>query len=272
MTDAAKSATTSAHGEGDITTELRGHIFLIGLNRPEKYNGLTPYMFDKLADAYEQMDSNPDVHVGILFAHGAHFTAGLDLPKFTARMADGGHEHDENRVDIYGLRGKQRTKPLITAVKGITYTAGLEMALASDMIIAARGTRFSQLEPKRAIMATGGATFRFVERGGWGNAMRWLLTGDEFSAEEAHRIGIVQEIVADGEELNRALEIAARIAACAPLAVQATIASARTFARRGQDACIADFVATQKRMAQSEDFKEGVQSFIERRTAQFTGK
>jgi enoyl-CoA hydratase len=259
--------------DGDITTEQRGHIWLIGLNRPAKYNGMTPHMFAMLTDAYEELERNPELRVGVLFGHGDHFTAGLDLPKFTSAMAKGGDLLSaQGRMDVFGLRAPWRTKPLITAVKGITFTAGIEMALAGDIIIAAKDARFSQLETKRSLMPTGGATFRFVERGGWGNAMRWLLTGDEFSAEEAYRIGLVQQLVEPGQELIKALEIAEAIAQRAPLAVQATLANARLYAQSGEAAAIAEFTPTQQRLSKTKDFAEGVQSFIERRAAKFTGE
>ena len=132
--------------------------------------------------------------------------------------------------------------------------------------------RFSQLEPKRGIHATGGATIRFVERGGWGNAMYHLLTSDEFDAEEAKRIGLVQEIVPLGQQLERAIEIAEVIATGAPLAVQATKASSRRFVEEGFEAAVAALKPTQKALFETEDVDEGVQSFKERRAAQFKGR
>ena len=120
-------------------------------------------------------------------------------------------------------------------------------------------------------MATGGATLRFVERGGWGNAMYHLLTSDEFDAAEAKRIGLVQEVVPAGTQLERAIEIATQIAACAPLAVQETKASARRYVEQGFDAAVQALGPTQKMLLASKDAKEGVQSFAERRAAKFTG-
>jgi enoyl-CoA hydratase len=259
--------------DGDITTEQRGHLWLIGLNRPEKFNGLTPLMFNLLIEAYEELERNPELRVGILFGHGDHLTAGLDLPKFTAAMAGGADPlRLQGRIDPFNLHPPFRTKPILTAAKGISYTAGLEMALGGDIVIAAQGTRFRMIETRRSLMPTGGATFRFIERGGWGNAMRWLLTGDEFSAEEAYRIGLVQEIVQPGAELETALSIAERIATAAPLAVQATLANAQLYAKQGEAAAIAEFAPTQQRLSATADFQEGIQSFIERREAKFTGR
>jgi enoyl-CoA hydratase len=219
-----------------------------------------------------QLEADESLRVGVLFGHGPHFTAGLDLPKWAGSFAKGDDFTSPAGVDPYNRQPPWRTKPVIAAVQGITFTAGLEMALGADIIIAASDCRFAMMEPKRGLMPTGGATFRFVERGGWGNAMRWLLTGDEFDADEAKRIGIVQEIVAPGAQLERAIALAEIIAARAPLAVQATKANALTYALHGQAACVADFTPTQQRLSASADFKEGVQSFIEKRAAVFVGR
>ena len=258
--------------EGSISVEQRGHILLIGLNRPEKYNGYTPTMAKELIEAFMRLDESDELFVGVLFGHGEHFTAGLDLPKWTGRMqhASSAKESSEERVDPLAL-GRACRKPIITAVQGITFTFGIELALAGDIVIAADNCRFSQLEPARGIHATGGATIRFVQRGGWGNAMYHLLTSDEFDAPEAYRIGFVQEVVPVGKQLERALEIAAVIAAQAPLAVQATKASSRRFVEEGFAAAVRELGPTQQRLMASEDANEGVQSFIERRTAVFKG-
>ena len=259
-----------AEDEGGISVEVRNHILLIGFNRPQKYNGYTPTMARELVAAFNRLEEDDELRCGVVFGHGDHFTAGLDLPKWTGRMESGGGG-DPDAVDPMAL-GRACRKPIITACHGITFTLGIELALAGDIVIAADNCRFSQLEPKRAIHATGGATIRFVDRGGWGNAMYHLLTADEFDAAEAYRVGIVQEIVPAGTQLDRAIEIAEQIAELAPLAVQETKASARRYVLEGFDAAVAEFAPTQQRLLETEDAKEGVQSFIERRTAVFKGR
>ncbi len=261
-----------APSEGEVTVETRGRILLMGLDRPAKFNGVTPQMMDQLVDAYTRLDEDPDLWVGVLHAHGPHFTAGLDLPKWTARMAEGARrEDDASRVDPFGL-GRACRKPVVTAVKGITYTLGIEVMLAGDVVVAADDCRFSQLEPKRGIHATGGATIRFVQRCGWGNAMYHLLTSDEFDSAEAYRIGLVQEVVPAGRELERAVEIAEVIARGAPLAVQATKASSRRYLLEGQAAAVARFGPDQAELIATEDAAEGVASFVERRDPTFEGR
>ena len=262
-----------SHPEGSVTTEVRDNLFLIGLNRPEKYNGYTPTMAKQLVEALTRLDEENDLWVGVIFGHGEHFTAGLDLPKWTDRMARGSSERQREvePIDVVGL-GRACRKPIVTAVKGITFTLGIELSIAGDIVIAADNCRFSQLEPKRGVHAAGGATIRMVERCGWGNAMYHLLTSDEFDAREAYRIGLVQEVVPVGKELDRAIEIARQIASCAPLAVQETKASSRRYVVEGFDASVAALAPAQARLVASEDAKEGVQSFIERRAAQFEGR
>lgn len=258
--------------EGQISVEQRDNILLMGIDRPEKRNGLTPRMWGQLRDAYTRLDEEEDLRVGILFGHGEHFTAGLDLPKWSEGMKGNGKApRGPDRVDPVGLSGRSCSKPIVCAVRGITYTAGIEYMLGADIVVAADDCRFSQLEPKRGIMATGGATIRFVERGGWGNAMYHLLVVDEFDSAEALRCGLVQEIVPAGQELERALELAGKIAQLAPLAIQATKASARLYSLQGQEAAVAEFQETQRRLANSEDAAEGVASFVERREPVFKG-
>ena len=258
--------------EGTISTELRGHVLIMRIDRPKKLNGFTVKMIHELAAAYSALEDNDEAWVGVLCAEGAHFTAGLQLDQLGPYMARGESVWPEKHIDPLGLHDNQRSKPIVVAVQGITFTLGIELMLAADIVVAAHDCRFSQLEVKRGIMATGGATVRMMERAGWGNAMRYLLTGDEFDAATALRMGFVQEVVPAGSQFERALEIARRIAAQAPLAVRATIASARLAAESGPDAAIAEFREVQAQLANSADAAEGVTSFIEKRAARFTGE
>ena len=257
--------------EGGITTEVRGRILLIGINRPAKMNGFTPQMRTMLSEAYTRLDDEDDLWCGVLFGHGDHFTAGLDLPKFQERMRSGNRGRPEGQVDPTAL-GRRCKKPIVTAVHGVTYTLGIELMLAGDIVIAADDCRFSQLEPLRGIHATGGATIRFVQRSGWGNAMYHLLTSDVFDADEALRVGLVQEVVPAGTQLDRALEIAEVICEGAPLAVQATKVSSMRYVTEGERATIAAFGEDQARLASTEDATEGVRSFVERRKGNFAGR
>jgi len=265
-------AEDASNPEGRITSERRGRTLLIGIDRPHKLNGFTPKMLGELGQAYTTLEDDDEVWCGLLHAHGPHTTAGLDLPKVAPLMAEGVDLYGPDSVHPMDLHGRRRTKPMLAAVKGITYTIGIELMLACDVVVAADDCRFSQLEVKRNIMAAGGATIRMVERAGWGNAMHVLLTGCEFDAETALRYGFVQEVVPAGTELDRAIEIAEEICAQGPLAVRATIENARTFVEQGFDAAVAAFGPTNRGLLKTEDAKEGVQSFVEKRPARFTGR
>lgn len=258
--------------EGRIIAERRGRLFLIGLDRPKKLNGLTPEMLKALAEAFTAFEHDSEAWVGVLHAHGDNFTAGLQLDRCAPIMARGESLFPLNCVDPMGLREPMRSKPMVAAVRGICFTAGLELMLACDMAVAGADCRFSQLEVKRGIMPTGGATMRFVERAGWGNAQRLLLTGMEFDAAEALRCGLVQEVVPAGAVLERAMALAQSIARCAPLAVRASLASSRRFAEFGLMAAAAQLDSVQRRLAATQDAEEGVRSFIERRAADFQGR
>ena len=258
--------------EGRITTELSDSLFLIGIDRPAKLNGFTPVMLRGMALAYTRYEKEPAARCAVVFAEGANFTAGLDLPKVAPHLGGNTLLVEEGEVDPFGSRPPYRTKPVLFAVHGICFTLGIEMMLAADIVIAAADTRFAQVEVKRGLVPTGGATIRMVERAGWGNAMRYLLTGDEFDAQTAFRLGFVQEVVEPGRQKERAIELARHIADQAPLAVRATIENARIALGDGPAAASALFGATQSRLLASEDFQEGLRSFKDKRPSKFKGK
>ena len=258
--------------EGRITTEAQDGLWLTGIDRPRKLNGFSLAMYRQLATAFDAMEADDSVRVGVLYAHGANFTAGLQLDQFAPLMARGEAAVPPASIDPFGLREPIRTKPVVCAVQGICFTLGIELMLAQDIVVAADDCRFAQIEVKRGIMPTGGATMRFVDRAGWGNAQRYLLTGDEFDAAEALRLGFVQEVVPVGRQYKRALEIARTIAAQAPLAVRASLASSRRYVEKGPLGIKQEMEAVQRKLAATEDAAEGLRSFVERRSAQFKGR
>ncbi len=269
------SVATPNHPDGSVDCTVKDNILLISINRPAKRNGFTPKMFRELGEAYTLLDDDPELWVGVLHAQGAHFTAGLDLPSIAPLMRAGIKAVPLGLVDPLDLAMpgyRRRTKPMVVAVKGITYTLGIELMLAADIVVAADDCRFSQLEVKRGIMATGGATLRMAERAGAGNALLHLLTGDEFGSAEALRLNFVQKVVPAGQELAEALKIAAAIAEQAPLAVVATRLNVLKAIEHGPVVAMHDFIEVQSRLSNSADAAEGVASFVERRAAKFTGQ
>lgn len=256
-----------------VTLEHRDGIMLIGLNRPAKKNAFDQAMVDALSVAYSTLEDNHRARCGLLFAHGDDFTAGLDLPYFADRWAAGEDPFlpRDDQVDPLGLKGRERTKPVVAAVHGRCYTLGIELLLAADVRVAAPDTTFLQLEVLHGIFPAGGATVRLVREVGWGNAMRWMLTGDPFDAAEALRIGLVQEVVAQGSHVDAAFEIASRIAAAAPLGVAAARASAATSLREGETAALASLIPTLRPLLASDDAAEAIAAFHERRQPVFSG-
>jgi enoyl-CoA hydratase len=268
-----KSSFPEAIREPTVTVERRGHLLLMGLNRPGKRNAFNLAMIDELAAAYYELEADDDLRCGVLFAHGEHFTGGLDLAEVGPRIREG-------RLDLSGpgRRDPWRkdgiwTTPLVMAVQGWVMTLGIELLLAADIRVAASDARFAQMEINRGIYAFGGATVRLPRDAGWGNAMRWLLTGEPYDAAEALRIGLVQEVVEPGRQLDRAVELAEAIATrSAPLGVKTTLASAHRARLEGEEAAFARLNADMAALFETEDGREGLQSFIERREARFTGR
>lgn len=255
-----------------ITVERLGHVVRIGLNRADKRNAFDIAMLDQLAQAYTDYEEDAELRCAVLHAHGDHFTGGLDLAEVGPAVAGGRALYPADRVDPFALGPRRLSKPIVAALQGYCITVGVELALATDIRIAAEGARFAQLEVKRGIYPFGGATLRFPALAGWGNAMRWLLTGDFLDAAEAHRIGLVQEVVPAAELLDRATALAQRVAAQAPLAVRATLASARAAAAEGFEAEVARLPERARALMASEDAAEGMRSFVERRDGNFRGR
>lgn len=252
--------------------EIRNRVAHIGLNRPGKYNAFNLQMLRELSLAWKAADEDPDAWCMLLYAEGDHFTAGLDLAEVGPAVESGARLFPEEGLDPLGLYPPFRDTPVVCAVQGWCLTIGIELALACDIRVAAEGTRFSQLEIKRGIMPFGGATLRLPFEAGWGNAMRYLLTADEFGPDVALRLGLVQEVAPPGRHLELATELAERVARQAPLGVRATLRSARQAVRDGEAAAIEGLLPLARDLMHSEDAAEGLQSFIERRQAKFRGR
>jgi len=256
-----------------VTVDRDGHVLLIGFNRADKRNAADFQLLQELSAAYGELENDPELRVGFVYAHGDHFTGGLDLADVGPRIGEDGLDiTSEGGVNPWQVSGESMTKPVVIAVQGTCLTLGIELILASDIAVAAASTRFGQIEVARGILPFGGATIRFPRAVGWGNAMRWILTGDMFDATEAHRIGLVQEVVPDGEQYARGLELAQRIAAQAPLAVQSALANARLAVRDSDAAAEAALQPELVRLASSEDAAIGMEAFVSRTPAEFVGR
>jgi enoyl-CoA hydratase/carnithine racemase len=255
-----------------ISTETRGHVLLIGLSRPHKLNSFTPQMIRELAAAYTRYEEEDGQRCAVLFAHGKDFTSGLDLAQCAPIVQSGEPLWATSGIDPLGLVARERSKPVVCAMQGRVFTLGIELALASDVRLCSDDATFAQLEVARGIFPFGGATLRAPAQLGWGNAMRFLLTAEPFGAAEALRIGLVQEVTSRDALLERAILIAETIARQAPLGVRATIASARSAMRDGEDAAKKALQAEAQRLMATDDAREGLQSFLERRAGRFAGR
>lgn len=256
-----------------IRIERDGAVLRIGLDRPEKRNAADYAMLQELALAYGLLDGDPTLRVGLVHAIGEHFTAGLDLADIGPRIGpDGIDLVPEGGLDPWGVQTRPVRKPVVIALQGTCLTLGIELALASDVVVAEESTRFGQLEVSRGILPFGGATLRFPRAAGWGDAMRWILTGDLFDAAEAHRIGLVQQLVPDGTGLESAAALAHRIADQAPLAVQAALANARLALAEGDAVAAAALQPALVGLIGSEDAAIGMRAFLSRTPAAFVGR
>lgn len=255
---------------GTVRSEVIGRTQKIVIDNVAKRNAFTPDMMLELSNAFTAFDRNDECWTAVLCAAGDHFTAGLDMPKFFGPGA-APKPIPEHNLDPFGLRNRT-IKPIVTAVQGITYTIGIEMMLAGDIVVAADTARFCQMESRRGIAPLGGAHFRFLSRTGWGNAMYHLMLCDEFDAARAREIGLVQEVVPAGRQIDRAMEIAEQINRNAPLGIRAMKQAAMTYVAAAERSAVAAIAEVRQRVMDSEDAKEGIRSFVERRAARFTGR
>ena len=256
-----------------VIVQKEGNVLLMGFNRPEKRNAFDLDMYWAIAYAYGQLNNDPDLRCGLLYAVGDHFSSGIDLVQWAPVFAEGKMpDIPDDAIDPFALdEDKRLTKPLVMAVQGITYTFAIEMLLTSDIRVAASDLRLAQLEVTRGIYPVGGATVRMFEEIGWGNAMRYILTGDVMDAQEAYRLGLVQAITEPGQQFDKALEFAVKISQQAPLAVQASLKSARIARIQGAQAALNRLLPDLLPIMTSQDAAEGIKAFIERRQADFKG-
>jgi len=250
-----------------------GHILVITLDRAAKYNALSRTMHTELGQALARLNQSPHLRVAVLCAEGKHFTAGVELDQWAPVFGSGhGMPDIPGGIDPFGMQGPRHTKPLIIAVQGYCFTWGVEILLNTEIRIAASDTQFQMLEVQRGLYPCCGATFRLPREIGWGNAQKVLLTGERWSAEDALRWGMVQEVVAPGEQIGRAMEYARKIADCAPLGVQGALRSCRTARSESHEVAVEEMYRHLVPVMASEDAAEGVRSFVERRKAVFQGR
>ena len=258
---------------GRVTIQRDGHLLIITVDRVHKMNAITPEMLDGISQAYQDLEDDDELWVGVLTFAGKHTTGGLELTRYFGEGSNYYEQLDptDSRPDAFALR-RRCNKPIVMALQGISYTVAIEIMLASDIVVAADDCRFRQLEAKRGLAVLGGGHARYVQRAGWGNAMYHLMRADEFDADRALQLGFVQEVVPAGSQIDRAIEIGREICQCAPLAVQEMKRAAAICLDEGERASLQEVDTMREVTGNSEDACEGVLSFIERRDAVFSGR
>src|SRR5438270_3826629 len=199
----------------EVLTERRNRVLLITINRPEQRNAVNGAVARGIAAALDSLDADPELSVGVLTGAGKGFCAGMDLRGFVS----GDRPHVEGR-GFARLTQRSAAKPLIAAIEGFAVAGGLEVALACDIIVAARDARLGIPEVKRSLIAAGGALMRLPRVLPRNLAMELALTGEPINAERGHELGLVNRLTDPGGALEAALELAEVIAANGPLALQ----------------------------------------------------
>ena len=253
--------------DDEVLTERDGAILVITLNRPKARNAVNAALARGLAAAVEDLDGDPELAVGVLTGAGGSFCSGMDLKAFL--------QGELPVVEGRGFAGITVTppeKPLIAAVEGYALAGGCEIALACDLIVAARDAKFGLPETKRSLVAGAGGLLRLPQRIPRAIAMEYALTGEFFSAEDAHTWGLVNRVTDPGEALAGALELARKITQSGPLAVRAT----KKIVRDGGDWPADERWARQQEIMgpvmTSADAREGALAFAEKRAPVWTGK
>jgi enoyl-CoA hydratase/carnithine racemase len=257
-----------------VTVERRGDIVLVGLNRPFIHNRIDPPTRLRLAETFYQYEHDASLRALVLFGHGEHFSRGIDVDAAQASILAGQRASGTApTLDPLGNSQPHRSKPVVVVAHGDTWNLGHEIYLAADVRIAAATTRFGQDENTHGRFPGGGATVRFVREAGWGNAMRYMLTGDHWGAEESYRMGITQQIAPTPEAaLEAGIEFARKIAACAPLSIKATLNSAHQYVDPVEADALSKLGAQYAALYRTEDFIEGRRAEAEGRPPRYLGR
>jgi len=249
-----------------VLAETRGSVLLITLNRPEVRNAVNAALAAGVAGALDQLDDDDELSVGVLTGTGGFFSAGMDLGAFVK-----GESPWFGDRGFAGIAQRASRKPLIAAVEGFAVAGGMEIALACDLIVAARGAKMGIPEAKRSLVAAGGALLRLPRRMPYHVVMELALTGDTMPAERFHDFGVVNALAEPGAAVDVALELAERLAKNGPLA----LAASKRILQEQFDWSTAEMWEKQGAISgpvfASEDAKEGANAFKEKRDPVWKG-
>jgi enoyl-CoA hydratase len=264
----------SLGSKAKVTIERRGQVVLIGINRPYIQNRIDPETFQALAKAYYDYDQDQSLRSAVLFGHGPNFSRGIDVDGFKTLVSSGKPLLGSTGViDPLAKAARQRSKPVVVVVHGDTWNMGHEIHLAADVRVASADTNYGQDENIHGRFPGGGGTVRFVREAGWGNAMRYMLTGDHWSAEEAYRMGLVQQVSPNpASALEAGVSIASKIAACGPLSIKTTLASAHMVIDPIEHEALSQLEQQYSFLYRTKDFVEGRSAEAEKRPPIYEGK
>jgi len=250
-----------------VLTERRGSVLLITLNRPEVRNAVNAALAAGVAGALEELDSDDSLSVGVLTGAGGFFCAGMDLGAFVK-----GESPWFGDRGFAGIAQRSARKPLIAAIEGFAVAGGLEIALACDLIVAAKGAKMGIPESKRSIIAAAGALLRLPRRMPYHLVMELALTGEPFPADRFHELGVVNRLAEPGSAVEVALELAAQLNKNGPL----SLAASKQILQEQFDWSSAEMWQKQGEIAgpvmASEDAKEGASAFKEKREPVWKGR
>jgi enoyl-CoA hydratase len=265
------SESAATPGRETVKIERLGSVLLIGIDRAEAQNRIDFPTYVALGRAYYEFEHDDALRVAVLHGVGQDFSRGLDPPSW-AKALSSRQPQASDFIDPLGVSGAERSKPLLVAVQGQVIRIAHELFLAADVRVAASNTVFNQGEVFGGAFPGGGGTIRFVREAGWGNAMRYMLSGEDWGAEESRRLGLVQEVTAPDKQLDRAVELAKRIGTAAPLGVRATLASSHRALADGEKAAFAALQPEFIRLLRSEDRQEFIRALQENRAPVFVGR
>ncbi len=265
--------------EPAVIVEQDGHVLIVTLNRPEKRNAVNCEVMCRLYDAWTQLDRDDELRAAILTGTGSTFCAGMDLSeigKLTAGKPD--NEWMERVMNdfpiIYGswLKTYRPGKPVILAAEGFARAGGTEILQGTDIRVAGESAVFGITEVQRGLFPMAGSAVRLRRQIGYAVAAEMLLCGEDLPARRAYELGLINHIVADGQALAKAKEIAARIAKNGPLAVKAIVATLRETETMPEAEAFAIEQQYGMTVMGSADAKEGARAFLEKREPVFQAK